>query len=578
MNSAPLLLISLCVGSALLIAGGILWIMAGRVVPLAEPATPRPRRSRMAVLIALAMAVVGSFSQAWLGFQLFAVSLDTSAYRDALAVVLLIVGVINTLTVGLMLLRQLRIDGAASEAAPIYGRRLFLMFYSIISTLALLVIMAMFGEAFAYNRPFLNSDSQGLLFAAIGAFVVGWVAVAYAELPRAPALSGVGTGSRRSPLIMRGMAVFLMAWGVFCWSWFGFIPGVIGVLVIWSTLAARSRAGELTALWTLSIASRSRKLHGPHIWQHMSRVQGPTQRRLKRLAMLLGDGEPLDLALQRCRILPRGCSMEIQAALDADQLSEALRSAAARETKRFAQGPEVTEAFSISYLALIINVMIFITGFVMYYIMPKFKKIFEDFGTELPWLTIQLIHVSDAFVNYWFLFMPWLLPASFFALWCDMQARFYGWRALFERLVGSYWPRLRSPDLLRGLAWGIRGDRPLSETFSAMTLGQATLTTRQRLRQAAEQVRQGEDPWQVLLEHGWLNNAECEALQRAQTVGNLPWVLEALAEADEQRWERKMSYRLQFLRPILITVMGLMVAFIVIALFMPLVKLLNDLS
>ncbi len=577
MNQAPLLLISLCVGSALLLAGGVLWVLAGQMAPRSEFAESRPSRKTLGVWIVFAIAAVSSFSQCYLAFLLFGVSLDTSEYRDTLAAVLLIGGVLNTLAVGFMILRRMRHSRVAGEDGPAAQGRPVLMFYSIVATLTMVVNASMFWMAFVYNRPFLNPDSAAVLFASIAAFIVGWIAVMYGE-QRPDSLTGSVPGFRRSRLILRAVAIILIIWGAICWSWLGIIPGGLWLLVIWSTLAARSRAGELTSLWTLSIASRSHALRGPQVWQHMNRVQGTAQSRLKRLAVLLGDGEPLDLALQRCRVIPRGCSMEVQAALDADRLSEALQAAAARETRRFAQGPEITEAFSISYFALIINVIIFIVGFLMYYIIPKFKKIFEDFGTELPRLTILLIRISDEFVNYWYLFFPFLLPALFFAVWCDMQARFYGWRSLFERFVGAYWPRLRSPDLLRGLAWGIRGGRPLSESFAAMTLGHTALTTRHRLRAIAEQVRTGENPWAVLQQQGWLNTAECEALQRAQTVGNLPWVLDTLADAEEQRWERRMSYRLQILRPVLISVMGLVVAFIVIALFMPLVKLLNDLS
>ncbi len=577
MNQAPLLLISLSVGSAMLLAGGVLWVMAGRVTPPPLDEEPRPK-GILGAFIALTMAWVGSLSQCLLAFLIFGVSLDMSRYKDNMASVLLVAGFVNSLIVGLMTLNLMR-RGFVPRPESTPRRRPFLIAYSTVTALSLATYATCFWMAFLSNYyPFLNEDSTALLFASIAAFVVGWTAVAYQEQRKTTTLVGYVPLYRRTSLLLRIAAIILIIWGVICWGWLVIIPGIIWVLVIWSSLAARNRAAELTTLWTLSISSESGPLQGPQVWQHMSRVQGPAQRRLKRLAAVLGDGEPLDLALQRCRIIPRSCSMEVQAALDADRLSEALRSAAARETKRFAQGPDVTEAFSISYFALIVNVAMFIVGFLMYFIIPKFKKIFEDFGTELPQLTMLLIRISDAFVNYWYLFMPILIPATFFAFRCDMQARFYGWRAVFERLFGSTWPRLRSPDLLRGLAWGIRGGRPLVESFAAMTLGQATLTTRQRIRHVAEQVRNGEDPWVVLTQHGWLNTAECEALQRAQSVGNLPWVLDTLADADEQRWDRKMSYRLQFVRPALITVLGLAVAFIAIAMFMPLVKLLNDLS
>mgnify|MGYP003331025004 FL=1 len=64
------------------------------------------------------------------------------------------------------------------------------------------------------------------------------------------------------------------------------------------------------------------------------------------------------------------------------------------------------------YPCAVITVATLIVGFIMYYIIPKFKKIFEDFGTELPDMTKILIGFSDSVVNYWY-----LGPAIPFAMW-----------------------------------------------------------------------------------------------------------------------------------------------------------------
>ncbi len=585
MDSSSYLLVSLAVGSLLLLAAGVLWMVARRMTPsVADTETRRPAES-LRQLSGLISSWVFTGLQLLCGFTLFGIAGDVSETRDVLAAITSLSGMATLVINTLLTFRWLQFRVSEPNLEPAKRPMPLLIAYSVVLAAVALSHVGVFAWRMTQGEIAMRPESTMVWLGSIVALFGGWCVVAFNEYgprrpttERRPVLLGVRVFMQICAAVFLILGMLLWMVVTLFWFWLLIIPGVLSILVILSTLAARSRAGELTTLWTLSIAGQSGSLRGPQLWQHMSRVQGPTQWRLKRLAALLGDGEPLDLALQRCRIIPRGCSMEIQAALDADRLSEALRSAAARETKRFSQGPEVTEAFSLSYFALIINVMIFITGFLMYYIIPKFKKIFDDFGTELPQMTILLIHISDGFVNYWYLFLPWILPASFFGLWCDMQARFYGWRALFERLFGSYWPRLRSPDVLRGLAWSIRGGRPLAESFAAMTLGRSSLSIRQRLRRIAEKVRNGEDPWQALAQNGWLTGAECEALRRAQSVGNLPWVLDALADADEQRWERRMCYSLQFIRPVLITVMGLMVAFITIALFMPLVKLLNDLS
>ena len=40
-----------------------------------------------------------------------------------------------------------------------------------------------------------------------------------------------------------------------------------------------------------------------------------------------------------------------------------------------------------------------------YFVIPRFKKVFEDFGVELPVMTKFLIGVSDLTVNYWYIFL-----------------------------------------------------------------------------------------------------------------------------------------------------------------------------
>lgn len=46
-----------------------------------------------------------------------------------------------------------------------------------------------------------------------------------------------------------------------------------------------------------------------------------------------------------------------------------------------------------------------------YFIIPRFKKIFEDFGAEIPDAAKLVIVISDLTVNYWYLF-PFLLVAG----------------------------------------------------------------------------------------------------------------------------------------------------------------------
>ena len=68
------------------------------------------------------------------------------------------------------------------------------------------------------------------------------------------------------------------------------------------------------------------------------------------------------------------------------------------------------------YPVAVITVATGIVGFIMYWIIPKFKKIFLDFGIELPAITTTLIFISDWVVNYFY-----LIPAIPIVIWLTVK-------------------------------------------------------------------------------------------------------------------------------------------------------------
>src|SRR5438045_1906788 len=80
------------------------------------------------------------------------------------------------------------------------------------------------------------------------------------------------------------------------------------------------------------------------------------------------------------------------------------------------------------YPAVVIMVAVGILTFIMVAIIPKFKKIFDDFQMKLPAITELLLDISDFFVNNWYVF-----PIVVIGLWlmlkliCLFKKGRYGW-------------------------------------------------------------------------------------------------------------------------------------------------------
>ena len=77
---------------------------------------------------------------------------------------------------------------------------------------------------------------------------------------------------------------------------------------------------------------------------------------------------------------------------------------------------------------------------------------------------------------------------------------------------------------------------------------------------------------------GLITRPESTLLKSAQDAGNLPWALNQLADSLERRFAFRWMTTLEFLQPAVVLFMGFVTLFICLGMFMPLIKLLNDLS
>ena len=297
------------------------------------------------------------------------------------------------------------------------------------------------------------------------------------------------------------------------------------------------------------------------------------------MAERLRDGVPLtELAVPQ-GLLPRSAAMQISAGLASASLPETLGNTAMRVTRELSEDDESSNASgALIYPAVIVPIAFLIVGFLMYYIIPKFKKIFDDFGTELPQPTIVLIQLSDAIINFWYIFgLPlFYIPLAMFVF--VTLAEYYGWRVMLQSIFGRWFIRWHSPDVMRALSQSIDQKLPLDQALTAIAKYPGPLRLRERLAWSIDQLKSGTPTWQTLQTAGILRHYETIVLETAEQTGNLPWALETLATNMERRTAFRLQATLEILRPVLLVAMSIVIGFIAFAMFMPLIKLLNDLS
>jgi type IV pilus assembly protein PilC len=306
-------------------------------------------------------------------------------------------------------------------------------------------------------------------------------------------------------------------------------------------------------------------------------MRGMVGRAAKRLFESLQKGTPLlSAAVRNPAALPREAAAYLAAGNSAQ-----LQLAALRELGRSDQGGLDTVWRAcidrILYLVAVLLFMAAALAFVMIKIVPEYNIIFQEFDLELPALTQSLVVMSLLFERY--LALPALVVMIATILLVCVVIVFY----LFDfRVLAPISDRItfgrRSASLLRIIALATEYREPLNQVLIRVAKLFPSRVIRRRLKPAAKAVEAGADWIDALATADLVSPTEQSLLHTAERVGNLPWVLRQIANRRGKRVIYRLAAALQVLYPLAILAVGGTVAFYCIALFVPIVKLIDGLS
>jgi type IV pilus assembly protein PilC len=218
---------------------------------------------------------------------------------------------------------------------------------------------------------------------------------------------------------------------------------------------------------------------------------------------------------------------------------------------------------------------------IMIYIVPKFKKIFADFGTELPQITLLLITMSDWLAAYWYMLVgiPFILFIVLKLVKKNKTGAFIvDWIVLKIPLLGLILRKSIIARTSRTLGTLIASGVPILEgiIIARDTSGNAIFA--RAYDQIYTAIREGESMAVPLKETRITDDMVVNMVDVGEETGALDTMLYKVADVYEEEVEVLVEALVKMLEPIMVVVLGVAVGFIVIALFMPLIKLLNDLS
>ncbi len=230
-------------------------------------------------------------------------------------------------------------------------------------------------------------------------------------------------------------------------------------------------------------------------------------------------------------------------------------------------------------VAIVVLVLVFI------FVIPKFKDIFlQQFGSmeAMPKITQIVINAGDHLKAWWWTYM--LFAIGTYSLHRFLRSKWaaYEWRmdtislgiplfgtlikktlvARFSRtfgtLIQSGVPHLEALDILRGALPNVRMTDSISKIHGS--------------------IREGSGIAIPMGQSGIFDDIVCNMVDVGEQTGELDRMLGKIADRYEVEVRRTVDSTFKFIEPALLVGMAVIVAIIVFALFMPLLKLMNKIA
>lgn len=306
---------------------------------------------------------------------------------------------------------------------------------------------------------------------------------------------------------------------------------------------------------------------------------GPQREILQRLTRSLLEGAPLSSAMEALpHVFPVLLTKLVHAAESSGSLTETLARYEAYETRREGLRNKVITATI--YPAILLAVGGAVALFLVGYVVPRFAKVYQGTGRELPWASGLLMDLGTAVGRHG----PELL------LTLGLVACAIGWRlhargasGVVSALVAalpSARRRVETAECARlylSLGLLLEGGIALPQ---AMALCEAVLTpARQgRLRQARADVEAGERLSTSLGRASLGTPVALRLVRVGEQSGQLGQMLARAAQFHDEETSRWIERFSKALEPVLMAAIGLVIGLVVVMLYLPIFDLAGSLQ
>ncbi|HNV23856.1 MAG TPA: type II secretion system F family protein, partial [Candidatus Omnitrophota bacterium] len=231
---------------------------------------------------------------------------------------------------------------------------------------------------------------------------------------------------------------------------------------------------------------------------------------------------------------------------------------------------------ALTYPIMVVTMAILITTGLLVKVVPTFSKIYQSFNKDLPVMTKILVAMSDGLKTQLpFLIFIVIVLGGFFVWWhrTDKGARIIDRFILHMPIFGDILRKVAISRFSRTLATLIQSGVPILESLNVVqkTIGNKVLED--VIEDVKNNVKEGESIAAPLQRSKVFPSMVTRMIGVGEKSGKMEMMLLKIAEFYDDQVDAAVDGLTSIIEPLIIGVLGIVIGFVVIALFMPILSM-----
>ncbi|MGA3033772.1 MAG: type II secretion system F family protein [Terracidiphilus sp.] len=231
---------------------------------------------------------------------------------------------------------------------------------------------------------------------------------------------------------------------------------------------------------------------------------------------------------------------------------------------------------SMIYPSVLMTLVIGLLTFLFTVVVPQFAILYDEMGSKLPAMTIALLNFGKWMQHHilYLLIGAIVVAAAFYRFSLTERGKDFidGFRIKLP-VFGKIWLKYQVALFARTLSTLLTGGLPLVPSLETAARSISSRRVSKAVYSSVVTVREGKSLAESLSRTGAFPALACEMITVGEQTGALPQMLNSVAEFFEEDVGTALAAAMTLVEPAILIVMGTVVVFILISLYLPIFSL-----